>query len=87
VLRLMKKKPMSGEDIRLEIEKRKGCKPSPGTIYPVLKSLRASGLIKRVAVEGKVKKYGLTEAGKKELNNATKTFVQIFFDMKEEFKC
>jgi len=85
VLRLIKKKPMSGEDIREEIGKRKGCRPSPGTIYPVLKSLREGGLIEQSTNSGKIKNYILTDKGKKEVKIATVKFVSMFCDMKEEF--
>ena len=85
VLRLIDKKPMSGEEIRKEIEKRKGSKPSPGTIYPVLKSLSEKKLIKEVKGKGKEKRYELTELGKKEIKTATKKFTMIFCDMKNEF--
>jgi len=37
ILFLLSKKPMNGQDIASELEKRKGEKPSPGTIYPALK--------------------------------------------------
>ena len=85
VLKLISKKNMSGEEIGQEIKKRKGTKPSPGTIYPVLKSLSKSGFIKEVKNIGKEKKYMLTKKGQKELNSATKKFCRIFYDMKEEF--
>ena len=45
VLRLIKTQPRSGEDIRQELERRRGSRPSPGTIYPVLKSLSNNGWI------------------------------------------
>jgi len=86
VLRLISKKPMSGEEIRLEIEKRRGHKPSPGTIYPVLKTLSASGWIEEISNKSKEKKYKLTKSGLQELNQATKKFLSIFCDMGEEFK-
>src|SRR3989344_8395992 len=86
VLRLIGKEPMSGEDIRQELEKRKGTKPSPGTIYPVLKSLSESGWIAEMEDGGKEKKYHLTEEGKKELRDATKRFMALFCDMQEEFQ-
>jgi len=40
ILFLLSKKPMHGQEIADEIAKRKGEKPSPGTIYPALKNLR-----------------------------------------------
>lgn len=86
VLKLIGKKNMSGEDIRNELKNRKGTKPSPGTIYPVLKALSKSGFIKEAKNGGKTKKYGLTKKGRKELGIATKKFCEIFYDMKEEFQ-
>ena len=77
---------MSGEDIRQELKKRKGSRPSPGTIYPVLKALNKNGFIESVKNNGKVKKYRLTKKGQKELNAATKKFCEIFYDMKEDFQ-
>ena len=76
---------MSGEDLRKELEKRKGHKPSPGTIYPVLKALNENGLIEEIHDSGKEKKYKLTAVGKKELRIAIKKFVTMFCDMKGEF--
>lgn len=85
VLRLISKKNMSGEELRQELERRKGSKPSPGTIYPVLKALSDNGWIKELKDSGKEKKYEITQKGKKELQEATKKFISIFCDMKEEF--
>ncbi len=87
VLRLISKKNMSGEEIRQEIKKRKGAKPSPGTIYPVLKALNENGFIQEIEKGGKTKRYKLTRKGERELNIATKRFCKIFYDMKEEFEC
>ena len=86
VLRMMDKKNMSGEDISQDIKIRKGSKPSPGTIYPVLKSLSKSGFIEEIKSASKMKKYKITNKGRKELRLATKKFCQIFYDMEDEFK-
>ena len=56
VLWILSKKSMNGSEIAKELEKRKGSKPSPGTIYPALKELKEKGLI--VSDENKV--YSLT---------------------------
>lgn len=85
VLKLISKKNMSGEEIRREMEKRKGTKPSPGTVYPVLKALNESGFIREIKNSGKTKRYRLTGKGKKELDKSTRKFCRIFYDMKEEF--
>ena len=85
VLRLMSKKNMSGEDLREELRKRRGSKPSPGTVYPVLKVLSKNGFIEEIPHNRKVKKYRLTNKGKQELKRATIKFCSIFYDMKDEF--
>ena len=85
VLRMIAGKSMSGEDITREILKRKGSRPSPGTIYPVLKSLSKSGFIEGIKGTGKMKKYRITKKGCRELKLATKNFCRIFYDMEPEF--
>lgn len=86
VLKLISRKNMSGEDIRQEMKKRKGTRPSPGTIYPVLKSLSQNGFIKEIKDGGKTKKYEITKKGRREVRAATKKFCDIFYDMKEDFE-
>lgn len=80
ILFLLSKKDMSGKDIGLEIEKRKGEKPSPGTIYPALKSLREAGLIKETQT-GKIIVYNLTIKGKDDLKIAKIYFCKVFSDI------
>lgn len=77
---LLSKERMSGQEIARELEKRKGCKPSPGTIYPALKTLKEDGLIKE-RIEGKSIKYELTKEGKRALEDARKQFYQTFSDI------
>ena len=82
ILWILNKRNMNGADITREIEKRKGQKPSPGTIYPTLKELKENGLI--VADEHKV--YSLTPKGEKELKSVCNIFCKIFYDVKDMFK-
>lgn len=70
---------MNGAEIGRELEKRRGTKPSPGTIYPALKELRKNGLI----TVDENKNYSLTPAGQGELEVACKSFCNIFYDMEE----
>jgi DNA-binding PadR family transcriptional regulator len=70
---------MTGSDIARELEKRKGSKPSPGTIYPVLKDLKDKGLL---SVDEN-KRYSLTNKGKKELELNLNTFFDTFCDVDE----
>lgn len=78
ILRMISRENMSGEDIRKEIEKRKGSKPSPGTIYPVLKSLSERKLITLIKGKGKEKKYKITNSGKREVKIAIDKFERLF---------
>lgn len=74
---------MHGQQIAEEIEKRKGIKPSPGTIYPALKSLKKSGLILEKK-EGKTISYSLTKEGERGLKDAKERFCKIFLDVLKE---
>ena len=79
ILWILSKKSMNGAEIGRELEKRRGAKPSPGTIYPALKELRTTGFIE--VDENKI--YSLTPEGREELKSACKFFCKIFYDMKE----
>lgn len=74
---------MTGTEIAQDMEKRKGHRPSPGTIYPVLKDLKDRGLVKI----DKDKRYSLTKRGEKELEISLKTFFQTFWDIDEMRTC
>ncbi|MFX1256363.1 MAG: helix-turn-helix transcriptional regulator [Promethearchaeota archaeon] len=77
ILWVIKKRKMMGMEITLELEKRKGRKLSPGTIYPVLKKLKKDGLL---AIDEN-KCYTLTELGIKELKNRLGIFLKTFPDI------
>lgn len=83
VLWILSKNSLSGAGISKELDRRRGCKPSPGTIYPVLKELKANGLI----TADKNKVYSLTKEGKKELKSTCECFCKIFYDVEEMRKC
>ncbi|MDO8628792.1 MAG: PadR family transcriptional regulator [Nanoarchaeota archaeon] len=77
ILFLLSKHPMCGQSLAMELEKRKGSKPSPGTIYPALKSLRAAGYIKEKK-QGKMVMYALTVEGELVLKRAQQVFCKTF---------
>jgi DNA-binding PadR family transcriptional regulator len=77
ILFLLSKKPMHGQELAEDIAQRKGGKPSPGTIYPALKSLREAGFISEEK-EGKIIVYTLTERGKQALRIAKRKFTRTF---------
>ena len=77
ILFILSKKPMHGQEIADEIGKRKGVRPSPGTIYPALKAMKAHGLIQERR-EGKNIVYILTPRGEEGLSHAKQHFVRVF---------
>ncbi len=77
ILFILSKKSMHGQEIASELEKRKGDRPSPGTLYPALKSLKDAGYIKEKK-EGKTIAYSLTEDGQKVLKIAKQRFCRTF---------
>ena len=81
ILWLLHKKPMSGVELAKELEKRKGCKPNPGTIYPALKGLLRKKAIIISSKGGKEKTYSLTALGKEELDFAKNNFCKTFYDV------
>lgn len=80
ILFLLSKKIMHGQEIAVEIEKRKGDKPSPGTIYPALKNLKEMDFIKEKK-EGKTINYTITALGGEALKNARQRFCRTFKDV------
>ena len=79
ILWIISKKEMTGAEITQELEKRRGHRPSPGTIYPVLKNLTEKKLIKA----DDTKKYSLTKKGEQELEMSINTFFDTFCDVDE----
>jgi DNA-binding PadR family transcriptional regulator len=74
---------MNGAELAKELERRRGSKPSPGTIYPALKELKQKKLIS----SDKEKVYSLTKKGEQELIEAGKSFCKIFYDAEDMFSC
>ena len=79
LLWLLSKRSMTGVEIALELKKRKGRKPSPGTIYPLLKHMKEVHIL---SID-EHKSYSLTEEGKKTLVVHLEVFIQTFYDIDE----
>lgn len=79
ILWILRNDKMNGSEITDEMEKRKGRRFSPGTIYPVLKKLKDRGLI----IDDVEKRYSLTEKGEKELTLRIDNFFKSFHDLEE----
>jgi len=82
VLELLGERPLSGSEIMREIERRtNGCwRPSPGSVYPLLAWLQDNGLVREVPAEGGVRRYELTEEGKRFLEEQRKLYTQFYMD-------
>lgn len=76
---------MNGQQIAEKIAKRRGNKPTPGTIYPALKELKKGKFIKG-RKDGQTIIYSLTAKGKKGLADASRYFHQAFGDIAEDVK-
>ena len=71
---------MSGSQLADELEKRRGTKPNPGTIYPALKALRVRNAV-TIRVMGRQKVYHLTPYGKREVERTVQQFCKMFYDV------
>ena len=83
ILWMLNKKSMTGAEMAEEIARRKGSKPSPGTIYPALKELKAKGLI----TANKQKAYSLSKKGRTEMEHGLQMFCTEFADFSEMRSC
>ncbi|MGY5874267.1 MAG: PadR family transcriptional regulator [Candidatus Thorarchaeota archaeon] len=81
----LSKGPLNGQQIAERLAKRRGTKPTPGTIYPALKALDEGGQISGTK-DGREIVYTLTEAGKIALTDASRYFYQVFGDITEDSK-
>ena len=77
ILFLLSKKPMHGQEIANELAKRRGEKPSPGTISPAIRSLTDLGFLSEEK-EGKTITYRLSPKGEKAFGIAEKRFTRTF---------
>ena len=84
LLWLLSKRPMNGQELSEELRKRRGTKPTPGTIYPALKNLRIKGLVKMERV-GRATIYTLTENGREGLEKACQYFFSAYGEIFHEY--
>lgn len=63
LLNILAEGPRHGYDLMLEIERRSGMKPSPGSVYPTLQALEEGGFLKGREDDGK-RIYEITESGR-----------------------
>ena len=84
ILWLLSRKPMNGQEISEELRKRRGTKPTAGTIYPALKGLRKKGLVE-MERKGRTTMYTLSEDGREGLEIACKYFCSAFGEIFKEY--
>jgi PadR family transcriptional regulator PadR len=84
ILWILRKKEMYGQEIADELEKMRGVRPNPGTIYPALQELEKQGAI-GTRKEGRKTIYTLTETGQKGAIEACEYFCSVFGDIFTEY--
>lgn len=77
LLWLLSRRSMYGQELAVEIAKRRGEKPNPGTIYPALKELRKRGLV-QLHQQGRKTVYELTATGRFGVADACEYFTKAF---------
>lgn len=80
VLESLAEKPMSGSEIMDDIQRRANgrWKPSPGSVYPLLALLQENDYLKELPTDQNgLKRYELTEKGKKFLDEQRKIRKQL----------
>ncbi len=83
MLWLLSKRSMNGQELCKELAKRRGSKPSAGTIYPALRSLRQNGLV-NMERRGRATVYSVSEKGRDELERACRYFCSVFGEILQD---
>ena len=84
ILWILRKKEMYGQEIADELEKMRGVRPNPGTIYPALQELEKQGMVE-TRKEGRKIIYTLTESGHRGAMEACGYFCSVFGDVFSEY--
>ena len=80
VLKFLKEADMTGYDLMKHLEIAVGKKPSPGSMYPLLKDMEEQSLVKSKE-KGKTKVYTITKSGKEVLVRFKKEKETMFVKM------
>ncbi|MCX8182225.1 MAG: PadR family transcriptional regulator [Candidatus Methanomethyliaceae archaeon] len=83
ILWLLSNRSMNGQELCKELARRRGSKPSAGTIYPALRSLRENGLV-NMERQGRATIYSISEKGRDELERACKYFCSVFGEILQD---
>lgn len=85
LLWVLSKREMYGQELADELERRRGTRPNPGTLYPALSELEKNGFVD-ARKEGRKKIYTLTSDGCVGIQNACERFYQMYGDILEKFR-
>lgn len=85
ILWLLTKRDMYGQELAHELEKRRGFRPNPGTLYPALADLDKNELVE-TRKEGRKKVYSLTERGRVGAIKACEYFCKAYGEIFREFR-
>ena len=84
IMWILRKKEMYGQELAGELERMRGTKPNPGTLYPALKELERQGMVE-TRKEGRKKIFKLTEAGRAGVLEACEYFFTVYGEMFKEY--
>jgi len=84
LLWLLTKGDKYGQELADDLERMRGSRPTPGTLYPALNELEKAALVE-TRQEGRKKVYSLTESGREGAVKACEYFCQCYGDIFKEF--
>lgn len=85
LLRTLAEKKSSGYELMKRLQEKIGCKPSPGSLYPLLDELASHDLVSSQE-KGKSKIYSITSKGKAELTTLEQKRNEILQTMASNMK-
>jgi len=85
ILKALAESRSSGYGLMKRLQEQVGCKPSPGSLYPLLDELASRGLVSSQA-RGKSKVYAITAKGKTELRAMEGKRAEIFQAMQRNIR-
>ncbi len=85
IMWILRKKEMYGQEIADELEKMRGVRPNPGTLYPALQELESQGMVE-TRKEGRKIIYNLTDAGHSGAMEACEYFCSVFGGIFSEYQ-
>jgi DNA-binding PadR family transcriptional regulator len=84
ILWLLTKNDMYGQELADELERMRGTRPTPGTLYPALAELEKTGMVE-TRQEGRRKFYHLTNQGRHSAEEACGYFCKAYGEIFQEY--